>query len=251
MRELNLAPGHSARFFETLDSTNEQALRLVRAGAGVDGLWIVADTQTKGRGRMGRKWISDKGNLFTSHLCKPKIPASRAAELSFVAALAVFHALTDTLKAKGALSFKWPNDVLLDGQKVAGILVETETGAENWVVVGMGINIISGPEKVRYPATYLEAVSGKKINKNNLLERLSKAWAGTLLSLYQDGGFEMIRNLWLMSAEGLGHLARVSVGNEEIKGVFEDLGPKGELLLRLPDGEKRVIISGEILELNA
>lgn len=251
MVKLNLVPGHTVRFYETLDSTNEEGLRLIRKGQGQDGLWIVAETQTKGRGRLGRAWVSEKGNLFATHLIRLKIPMNHASELSFVAALAVFHAINDVLKGRVTLSFKWPNDVLLDRKKVAGILVESESGPENWVVIGFGINIENVPKNVSWPATFLQEKINKKINKNILLEKLSKAWGTALLNLYQENGFAMTRKLWLMSAEGLGQHMRVRVGDEELCGVFEGLGARGELVLKLPNGAKKAIISGEILEMHA
>lgn len=249
---LDLPGGARALVFDEIDSTNQEALRRIRVGEGQNGLWITAKTQTSGRGRRGREWLSARGNFFASVLVKLRIPLARASELSFVAALAAGQSITELIANKGCVSFKWPNDILIDGKKAAGILIESESGLkskENWVVAGIGINISSAPEEVRYPATFLNNYISDKINENKMLELLSKAWIRSLAVLDEEG-FGVVRKLWLNKAEGLAREICVRVGDDDYKGTFEGLGEGGELVLRLADGKKMEIIAGDVTELN-
>ncbi len=249
---LDCPHGAWALVFDEIDSTNEEALRRIRAGEGEDGLWIFAKTQTRGRGRRGREWVSEKGNFFASVLVKLQIPLARAPELSFVAALAVGQSIREMIENKGRVGFKWPNDILIDGKKAAGILIESESGQknqDNWAVVGIGINLSSAPGAVRYPATFLKDYISNKINENNVLELLSKAWMRSI-ALLDEEGFGVVRKLWLEQAEGLAREICVKVGEDEYKGTFEGLGEGGELVLRLADGKVMEIIAGDVTELN-
>lgn len=248
---LEFFQGQRALVFDQIDSTNEEALRLIRAGRGEDGLWLLAKSQTSGRGRLGREWLSEGGNFFASVLVKSEIPRARAPEFSFTAALAVAKALDRIVGDAGLITLKWPNDILLNGNKVSGILVESETrrgGAENWLVVGIGINITGAPEGVRFPATHLQSIINENINNIKLLEELSQAWKEVMERLYKEG-FEVIKEAWLKRAAGLGKTICAKVGEDDFEGIFEGLGAGGALVLALADGTRKEILSGEILEL--
>jgi len=249
---IELAGGAQALIFDQIDSTNEEALRRIRADEAEDGLWIVAKSQTRGRGRRGREWVSEAGNFFASVLVELQVPLAQAPALSFVAALAAGDCISEVIGSGGKVSYKWPNDILVDGHKAAGILIEAESDPEtgqNWAVVGIGINTESAPEEVRYPATSLNQHVSYIINNNNLLELLSKAWIAHLYGLNQ-GGFEALKALWLENAEGLGGEICVKIGDNELRGVFSGLGPAGELRLQMADGYEMKILAGDVTELN-
>src|SRR5262245_15518481 len=140
---------------EVLDSTNAEALKLAREGERGP-LWIVAKRQTAGRGRRGRPWISQRGNLFATFLLTAAGPPEHRPQLSLVAALALHDALVEIAASlKPRIAIKWPNDLLLDEAKFAGILVEGEGGEDGAVAIGIGVNCASHPAKTEYPATDL------------------------------------------------------------------------------------------------
>ena len=141
-----LPRGYVLKALDEIDSTNEEARRLAAAGAAA-GTVVWAKRQTAGRGRRGRSWISEPGNLFTSLILRPHVPPARAAELTFVASLAVAQAVAGFLPGR-IICTKWPNDVLVDGGKIAGILIESAAGTSgkvDWLVVGIGINVAHHP----------------------------------------------------------------------------------------------------------
>ena len=145
--------------FASIDSTNEEIRRRAKTGA-PEGTAVMAESQTAGRGRRGRVWVSPPGNLYCSLLLRPQCAPKDAGNLSFAAALAVAEALLPLLPEGIDLRFKWPNDVLLDGKKVAGILIESEVegGSLSFAVVGAGINVANSPPDTEFPATSLAAI---------------------------------------------------------------------------------------------
>src|SRR5438105_12858227 len=162
--------------FETIGSTNAEALARARAGERGP-LWITAGRQTAGRGRRGRSFVSEPGNLFASLLLTDPSPADRAAELSFVAALALHDAICQVAPVlAGRLELKWPNDLLCDGAKLAGILVEGESGSGRplAVVIGIGVNCAHHPDGLSYPATSL-AACGVTVTPQRLFAALSRS----------------------------------------------------------------------------
>lgn len=232
--------------FEALGSTNEEAL--TRARQGEQGpLWITARRQTAGRGRRGRSWVSETGNLYASLLLTDPCPADRSAELSFVAALAVHDAIVEVGLALGPrLTLKWPNDVLIDGAKVAGILVEGESiGGALAVVIGIGVNCASHPAETSYPATDL-AAAGAAVTTESLLGALARTMAARLAQWDRSAGFASIREGWLRRAAGLGGDIRIVIGTREASGRFETLDERGRLVLRLADGSTEVLGAGEV-----
>lgn len=225
--------------FRTIDSTNEELRRRALAGA-PEGTAVAADTQTAGRGRQGRTWESPPGNLYCSLLLRPSCPAAKAASLSFAAALAIADAVAPLLSADGDLRFKWPNDVLLGGRKLAGILLESQIAGDalEWVVVGAGVNVASHPEKAMYPATSL-AANGCETNVDSLrdayLDRL-RSW----YARWREEGFAPLRTAWLARAEGLGREIEVRTGADHVRGAFTDLDSEGALVLETRSGTRKV-----------
>ncbi len=214
-------------------------------------LWLVAHRQTAGRGRRGRVWSAGAGDLFLSGWRRVNAAPAAAAQLSFAAALAVAE-LVEAHARRGAVRVKWPNDVLVDGAKIAGILLEsTPLGAGDGqddsvaLVLGMGVNLRSGPQGLDRPTARLAdlcegapptpAAAARFIISR--FEALTASWA-------QDG-FTALRTPWLARAAWLGETIRVSQGNDVLEGVFEDLDADGALVLRVADGHKR-ITAGEV-----
>jgi BirA family transcriptional regulator, biotin operon repressor / biotin---[acetyl-CoA-carboxylase] ligase len=224
---------------DSVGSTNDEAARLADAGA-PEGTVVWARQQTGGRGRRGRVWTSPVGNLYSSTILRPDCPAARAAELGFVSALAV----ADIVPTNRAVRLKWPNDVLVDGGKVAGILLESaisQAGAVQHVVAGIGINIGFAPQlpDMRYPGAAL----GGSIEA--ALETFTAALAKRLAQWRRDG-FEQVRTAWLAKAGPIGAEVDVKLGEELVRGRFNGVDGEGALLLETSSGPRR-IVSGELL----
>ncbi len=232
---------------ETIGSTNTEAMALAHRGERGP-LWVTAARQTSGRGRRGNAWVSEPGNLYVTLLLVDVAPPQRAGELSFVAALAVYDAvmaLAPTLASR--LAVKWPNDLLLDGEKVAGILIEAEGAA---AVAGIGVNCAHHPAETSFPATDLVA-GGVSISPAQLFQSLSKTMLLRLQQWDRSVGFAAIRADWLARATGLGQDIRVRLPGQELAGRFHDLDETGRLLLRLADGRVQTISAGEVFAIAA
>lgn len=224
---------------ESVGSTNDEAARLADDGA-PEGTVVWAREQTGGRGRRGRRWASPVGNLYTSTILRPDCPAARAAELGFVAALAV----ADIVPAGRSVRLKWPNDVLVDGGKVAGILLESaiaQTGIVQHVVAGIGVNVGFAPQlpEMRYPGAALGGSVESTLGK--LIAALAARVAG-----WRHHGFGMVRAQWLAKAGPLGAEVDVKLGDELVRGRFDGVDQQGALLLETASGPRR-IVSGELL----
>ena len=210
---------------ERLDSTNEEALRMARAGERGP-LWVVASEQTAGRGRRGRKWISQRGNLFATLLMEARPPDS--AQLGFAAALAVSETISRYVPS-AEVTLKWPNDVLLDGKKAAGILLEG-TG-DNMLGIGVGINLTHHPADCALPANSIASIAGWAPDPDDALLNLASSMAAWY-EVWRKQGFAPVRTAWMSRAAGVGSRIRASLGQSEMEGVFENVDLDGALLLR-------------------
>jgi BirA family biotin operon repressor/biotin-[acetyl-CoA-carboxylase] ligase len=230
--------------FDTLGSTNAEALARARAGERGP-LWITARSQSAGRGRRGSTWTSPPGNLFASLLlCEPS-PKSSAPQLSFVAALALHDAVCDCAPRLGPLlKLKWPNDVLLGPDKLAGILLEGESVPAFAVVIGFGVNCVDHPADTDFPATDLR-LAGAAVTAEGLLAALSAAMLRRLAQWQGGAGFATIRADWLKRAAGLGEDIRVRLPERELRGRFHGLDEAGRLLVEQPGGVATVT-AGEV-----
>jgi BirA family biotin operon repressor/biotin-[acetyl-CoA-carboxylase] ligase len=241
----SLPDGYRAVILDEVDSTNEEAKRSAEAGE-KGGLFILARAQTAGRGRRGRQWVSAKGNLYTTLLLRPETSAARAAELSFVAA----NAAAETLEVLGAGQplVKWPNDVLLGGSKIAGILLESSSGPDGglaWLAVGFGLNLAHAPKDTPYPATALAWHTGRAApDPADVLPVLAQAWAGQY-ETWKRRGFAPVREAWLARAAGLGGPIIARLEGHELEGRFAGLDETGALLLETDTGAHR-ITAGEV-----
>jgi BirA family biotin operon repressor/biotin-[acetyl-CoA-carboxylase] ligase len=241
-----MTPGFRLLSYETLGSTNDEAKRLARAGEPGGGI-VYAMTQTAGRGRRGREWVSPAtGNLYSSLLWRPECSAASAAQLGFVAALAMGEAVDGFIPEGARLRLKWPNDLLLNGRKLSGILLESETSAAvvEFVVIGIGVNLATAPVGTETVATSLAAEGAPGVTPEMLLPRFAEAFA-RWEAIWRQGGFAAIRPAWLARAGGLGEDIRVRLERETLYGRFLDLDEAGALLLGQDAGQRR-IAAGDI-----
>lgn len=244
LSERSGAAGYRVLSFDEVGSTNEEALTRARAGERGP-LWIAALRQTAGRGRRGRGWETERGNLAASLLRSVTTPPATAATLSLVAGLAAQEALRACAPGLD-VALKWPNDVLAANAKIAGILLESEPFPGGLaVVVGIGINVGSAPEGLPYAAASLAAL-GRHVRLEQLFAALADAWLD-YERLWDDGrGMGRVRKLWLDHATGVGREVTVTLGEKSVSGIFESLDDQGRLLLRGENGDLLPISAGEV-----
>lgn len=236
-----LAPFYRLLRIERIGSTSDEARRLALGGA-PEGTLVWAGEQTDGRGRRGRSWNSPPGNLYLSLVLRPGCTATAAAELGFIAAVATGEACRQFLPPAVGLSLKWPNDVLIEGGKTAGILLETQTAAETrlaWVVLGIGVNLVSHPEGTEYPATSLQAAGAGRVTPAVALEALAARFL-LWYERWRAEGFAPVRAAWLLRADRLGSEIRVRLPRRELTGRFLGIDEAGGLLLDHVEGCQRI-----------
>ena len=230
---------------ERIASTSDEAKRLAGEDAPA-GTLVWARVQTAGRGRQGRQWVSPAGNFYASLILRPALPVATAAQLGFVAALAIADACL-ALAPDAAISLKWPNDVLLNGRKLAGLLLESQSrgdGMLDWLVLGIGINLATYPVEVEYPATAL-ATTGADVDAEAMLGALGASFLAWYERWREGAGFATIRVEWLARAQGLNQPIRVRLPGETRVGMFAGLDSDGALLLDTGTGRQR-IAAGEV-----
>ena len=232
-------PGTGLLRLDDVDSTNMEARRRAEAGE-VGPLWITATRQTAGYGRRDRSWDSGDGNLAATLLLRPDAPPAAAAQLSFAAALAVAD-LAAHFAPQAAIRVKWPNDVLVSGRKLSGILLEAGQG---WLAIGIGINLAAHPTETEFPATSLAALGIAPPTPDAALTVLASRFAHWL-SAWREQGFEPLRAAWLARAGELGAPIRARLPHEERHGAFAGIDASGALLLREASGV-RAITAGEV-----
>jgi BirA family biotin operon repressor/biotin-[acetyl-CoA-carboxylase] ligase len=207
-------------------------------------LW--SKEQTKGRGRRERDWISKPGNLYSTFILRPNKRADELSQASFIPPLAIVN-MVATIDDTIDVGFKWPNDVLLNGRKIAGILLEAgpiENGRCDWIVAGCGVNLAHYPPDTRYPAGSI----AEEIGRDVAVEAALSAYAEAFLKWYQiwlGSGFDQLRTEWLARAHGMGDHLQIDTGAEVVSGNFAGLGDTGELLLKVKD-DIRSISAGDV-----
>lgn len=231
------------------DSTNAEARR--RAEAGETGpLWIAARRQSAGRGRRGREWSSETGNLAATLLLTTRKPPAEAAQITFVAALAVAD-LLDAFAPPGLVTIKWPNDVMLDGRKASGILVESgpAPGGGLWLAVGVGVNLAHAPGDTERPATALAdhlrhdvAVAPSLDVAAGILAEAFDVW----LTRWETLGFQPMLDAWAARTPGLHGPCVARLGHETLTGVADGVEADGALRLKMADGSLRLISAGDV-----
>lgn len=233
---------------EDVASTNTEAF--ARAGQGEPGpLWVMARRQTQGRGRAGRAWTSDPGNLYASLLQRSRCPLALVYQVSLVAGIAVVDAIRTAAGTTllPELRLKWPNDVLIDGAKCTGILAESQMApsGEVLLVIGIGINLSSHPTDIGRAATHL-AAHGIAIAPEAMLDHLAPALDRWLRTWDEGRGFARIRAAWLERAGAEGEPLTVNAGTEKLSGRFTGLDEAGALLMRDETGAVRRVTFGDV-----
>jgi BirA family transcriptional regulator, biotin operon repressor / biotin---[acetyl-CoA-carboxylase] ligase len=227
--------------YDRLASTNDEAKRLARNGA-EDGTVVWAREQSAGHGRRGRQWVGLPGNLFVSFILRPDCRLAEASQLGFVAALALGDAIGAFTPPLTQLRCKWPNDVLLNGRKFAGILLESETGTSgtlDWLILGVGVNVVAHPPGTDYPATSLRAEGCGALDAGTVLEAFARSFL-IWHERWTEEGFAPVRTAWLQRAVGIGEAITVRLDREEIEGRFVGLDADGALTLATEAGNRRI-----------
>jgi BirA family biotin operon repressor/biotin-[acetyl-CoA-carboxylase] ligase len=225
---------------EKIGSTNDEARRLAQEGA-PNGTVVHADEQISGRGRLSHTWFSPPGNLYLSILLRTGQPAARTGELSFLAAIAVADTVETLLPRQIRTMLKWPNDVLVNGAKIAGILIEQVDDA---TIIGIGLNVLQAPSNTAYKTTTIVANGGiASVDgaRDILLGRF-----GIHLTDWRSAGFAPIRERWLGRSYPVGAAIKANASGQAISGHFAGLDQDGALLLDTPQGRQR-IVAGEIV----
>ena len=242
--------GHGFRLVEhaSVGSTNDLARDLAERGE-PEGLFVRADRQTSGRGRLGRSWESPPGNLHASLILRPARPPAEVATLSLVIALALAQAVERLSEGRVRPQLKWPNDVQVAGAKLAGILLEMGAdgrGGCAWLVAGIGVNVAWAPgDAVPYRTTSL-AAQGLQATPRQVLEGLAASMRPQL-ERWQAGGFAAARVDWLARAAGLGRPVELRQGEGPVSGILRDVDRSGALCLELASGELTRFSAGEVV----
>ncbi len=237
-----LPDGYRLYRFETLDSTNTEALRRVAAGQARHGDVIMSSVQTGGRGRRGRHWTSLPGNLHATIITV--LPEKHPAwQLSFLVGLCIHETLLDVAPDR-AFSLKWPNDVLCDRKKIAGALLERDGDC---CAIGIGINLRDAPcdQEVRYPATSLQSSTSCKTGRTRVLTMLCHSFDRWYRS-WQLDGFSPVRTAWLARAHSVGESLSATTADGVITGRYTGLGCDGTLLLVDSNGKRHQIAAGDL-----
>ncbi len=241
------AAGYRLQEFAALGSTNDEAMSRVALGD-PGRLWIVADEQSRGRGRFGRQWRSPPGNLYASLLLIDPAPPPLSAQLGFVAGVALASALRKMLGGDGKLKLKWPNDALYDGAKLSGLLLEASCQPSDLFacVIGFGVNCQSSPVDAPYPTASLQSVGAAKADRETLFAALSDSVVDWLDIWARGENFAAIRAAWLDYAGGIGGPVKVSRNGAQRQGIFRGVDAQGRMLLETPDGAVEIIEAGDV-----
>ena len=254
------ARGYRLHGYDSIGSTSTEAARAATSGDAGD-VWFCALKQTEGRGRRGRAWETASGNLAASLLVVPDCDPAISATLGFVAGVAMNRALRQVVPgavvrhgidgADGAggtrIALKWPNDVLADGAKLCGILLEAlkRPDGSMAIVIGMGVNVVAAPEGLPYPATSLQAL-GYDISAETVFAALSDSWVDTIEVWNSGRGIPDVLALWRDAAAGIGAEVAVQRDGEVVRGVFETIDEAGRLIVRANDNRRIAITAGDV-----
>jgi BirA family transcriptional regulator, biotin operon repressor / biotin---[acetyl-CoA-carboxylase] ligase len=231
--------------FAQVPSTQDYVRELAEEGL-PEGIVVQSLVQTKGRGRQGREWHSPMGNLYMSLLLRPCCPAPVAGQMSFVVAVAVSRAMDLFLADGHSKTLKWPNDILIDGKKCAGILIEAIMGQAgagdvDALIIGIGVNILAPPEEAIALAPISKGHVAIHPFRDQVLAELKVAYLD-----WRREGFGPVRERWLAQAHNLGRPVRAALPDRVYEGIFKDLDKNGALVLTLPDGTEKLIHAGDI-----
>lgn len=235
--------------FDKIDSTNEEALRLIRSKAQGNFL-IWSKAQTKGKGRPGKEWISKEGNLFLTLLQQKSISQIEASHASFVISIALGKTLEKFANEKSKITYKWPNDILFNNRKIGNFILEvsssTTSDVSNYLIIGIAINLNSYPDNLAFQATSLESEIRKEVNASELVTSLVEN-IDLLQKSYQENGFDYIRSLWIQNAAYINEIVKINSGYGYEEGKLLGIDEEGNMLLEQKNGEINKYISGEMI----
>lgn len=234
--------------FDEIGSTNDVAKIYAVKGA-PEGTLFVAEKQVKGKGRLGRKWVSPSGGIWFSVILRPEISPIDASKITIIAGIAVAEAIRDETGLDARI--KWPNDVLIEGRKVAGILTEMSAEADkvNFVVVGIGVNanldLSVFPKELQKKMITLREAMGHEADRVILLKSILKKFEAAYFS-FKRGNFKKILSDWKDLCDTLGKRVKILALDKEMEGEALDIDEHGGLLLKFPSGEMRTVYSGDV-----
>lgn len=231
---------------EETGSTNDEALRRAASGEKAP-FWLTADVQTEGKGRRGRTWISEAGNLFATLIYPVSSLPAQIGGLPLVSAVIVHDTLSDLVAGKVSIKIKWPNDILVDGQKLCGILIEQhQIDKQALIAIGIGINIRTRPDIANYPTACLADID-PQISIETIWPLLTSKYESWFDLWRAENGFGAIRAAWLDRAAGLGETISIAGETSSKTGVFQTLDENGYLVLRHESGELERISTGDVI----
>jgi len=242
--------GKKIYFYKEIGSTNDEASRLIKLGVG-EGAVVISEAQTKGKGKPGRQWFSPRGGIYLSVIIEPFKAAGKSLQLTLLGTLAAARAINGltTLKAK----VKWPNDIVVSGKKIGGILTEAKSsrGNKTSFVVGIGLNAApigsDAPEDIREGATSLEDETGKKVSRTKIIKVILEEFE-KLYFLLLAGQDEMIMNEWKILSETIGKQVSIMTHEGQIDGKAIGIGESGGLIIKTFGGRIKKLSSGEIIK---
>lgn len=241
--------GKEIHYFEEIDSTNNKAKALAFAGA-PEGTLVIAEEQLGGRGRLGRSWFSPPGGIWFSLILRPGIAPRELLEVTLLAGVVCVETITETTGMEPKI--KWPNDLLIDHKKLAGVLTEMETEADkvHFVILGVGlnanINAADFPPKLAGTSTSLSMMLGRNVDRHQILRNLLMRLESGYTQL-ASGGFSSVRNSWIKYSETLGSQVRVETVHGTVEGRAINISSEGALILELSTGETKTVWSGDVI----
>jgi len=250
------AAGFRLTSFDSVGSTNNEAATAAAQGD-PGNIWFAALQQTAGRGRRGRKWESPYGNLAASLLLRPTAEPTVIASLGFVAGVALYQALSDLFRIADSdeksastaarIALKWPNDVLADDAKLAGILLEAQTssGGGQVITIGIGVNIVSAPVGLPYPTTSTSLL-GQQVDAATVFELLAEYWVDVYALWNNGAGIADVLAIWRQSAAGIGEAVAINVDGKIVQGIFDTIDDTGRLIVKTDDGQLIPIAAGDV-----
>ena len=232
--------------FESIDSTNEEAKRLIKKNGICNPSVIISATQTAGNGRYGNQWLSASDNLYCSLVKKVDIDLYEAAKYSFLTAVAVGETIAGLVSGAPEINYKWPNDILLNKKKVSGILLESlrDSKGSVWIVIGIGVNLNSTPRDGKMQVTSIFETGVSEVDVDDFLKKLLVNFKSQE-NVWKNQGFSCIRAAWLKHAYKLEEEIRVNLPKKTFRGKFEGLSQNGELEVLVGD-KKLLVSSGEV-----
>lgn len=240
--------GYNLISFKTIDSTNEEAKRLIRSGSAISKSLIISNKQSNGYGQKGRSWESLEGNLHLSILLETTKSLQELQELVFLTATAMAKYIEQLLPETPSIKLKWPNDILIEGKKVAGILVETiKNQGKQFVIIGIGVNLNKTPQVNDQPVTSLKKFGNIAIASEEFLSGFIGLFDAEYQKWNNENSFDQIRQEWQNRAHNLNQAVTIDNGNEDVSGTFCGINEHGALILEIENGQKITIDCGKLI----